>query len=118
VTRDGELFLARRTDIGLAQIEGAAPERREQALDKLVLELQRSLDHFDRQFSYVSLSRLLVTPVPALLQHLQANLDVPVDALELDGVMDLSAVPELSDPVRQCEYLHVIGAAMRVEAGA
>ena len=118
VTRDGELFLARRTDIGLAQIEGAAPERREQALDKLVLELQRSLDHFDRQFSYVSLSRLLVTPVPALLQHLQANLDVPVDALELDDVMDLSAVPELGDPVRQREYIHVIGAAMRMELGA
>jgi len=117
VTRDGELFLARRTDIGLAQIEGASPEMREQALDKLVLELQRSLDHFDRQFSFVSLSRLLVTPVPALLQHLQANLDVPVDALELDTVMDLSAVPELSDAVHQREYLHVIGAALRGESG-
>jgi len=117
VTRDGELFLARRTDIGLAQIEGASPQMREQALDKLVLELQRSLDHFDRQFSFVSLSRLLVTPVPALLQHLQANLDVPVDALELDSVMDLSAVPELSDVARQREYLHVIGAAMRGESG-
>ena len=33
--------------------------------DRLVLELQRSLDHFDRQFSYITLSRLLLAPLPA-----------------------------------------------------
>ena len=118
VTRDGELFLARRTDIGLAQIEDAAREVSEQALDRLVLELQRSLDHFYRQFAYVTVASLLVTPIPVLLRHLQANLDLPVEALALDSAMDVSAVPELADPVRQRQYLHLIGAAMRSEPHA
>jgi len=113
VTRDGELFLARRTDIGLRQIEAEAESMREQALDRLVLELQRSFDHFDRQFGYVSVTRLLAAPVPALLAHLRTNLDLPVEPLELGEAMDLSAAPELADARRQRDYLHLIGAAMR-----
>ena len=116
VTRDGELFLARRTDLTLPQLQEGSDQLREQALDRLVLELQRTFDHFDRQFSYVSLSRLLVTPVPALLRHLQTNLDLPVEGLHLAEAVDLSAVPALSDPARQFETLHLIGAAMREEA--
>ncbi len=118
VTRDRDLFLARRTDIALPQLQEGPDESREQAFDRLVLELQRTFDHFDRQFSYVSVSRLLVTPLPALLGHLQANLDLPVEGFDLGEAVDLSAVPALSDPMRKCEYLHLIGAAMREEAQA
>ncbi len=118
VTRDGELFLARRSDIGLAQIEAGVETQREQALERLVLELQRTLDHFDRQFGFVPVSRLLVTPVPALVQHLKCNLDLPVEELVLSDAMDLSAVPALADTSHQRECLHIVGAAMRAEAGA
>ncbi|MCW5619966.1 MAG: agglutinin biogenesis protein MshI [Burkholderiales bacterium] len=117
ITRDGELYLARRTDVGLSQLVDASGEVRTQALDRLVLELQRSLDHFERQFGHVVVSRLLVTPVPALLPRLQSNLDVPVEPLKLDDALDLSAVPELADPARQHACVHIIGAAMRGEAG-
>ena len=49
-TSGGELYMARQTDIGLSQLTGLAAGARDSVLDRLVLELQRSLDHFDRQF--------------------------------------------------------------------
>ncbi len=81
-----------------------------------MLELQRSFDHFDRQFSYVTVSRLLLAPLAVdigLDRHLIENLDVPVQALDLAEVLDFPGAPELRDPARQGFRLHIIGAALR-----
>jgi MSHA biogenesis protein MshI len=113
--------MARRTEITaaqLAEVEGAA---REQALDRLVLELQRSLDHFDRQFSHVGVSRVLVAPLAidlGLERHLTDALGLPVDTLDLSQVLDFAGAPELRDPARQGYRLHIIGAALREEHAA
>jgi MSHA biogenesis protein MshI len=82
-----------------------------------VLELQRSIDHFDRQFGYVTLSRLLLAPVPieGLQQHLADNLYLPVHTLDLSQVLELSAVPGLRDPLQQSARLHLLGAALRTD---
>src|SRR5581483_11645433 len=74
-TSGGDLYLSRHTDITPTQLNSSASDVREQAFDRLVLELQRSIDHFDRQFSYVSLSRLLVAShgVPNLVQDLAGS---------------------------------------------
>jgi MSHA biogenesis protein MshI len=119
-TAGGELYMSRYTDITLDQLASASSEVREQALERLVLELQRSIDHFDRQFSYVTLARLLVAPVPVdgLVAYLADNLYVPVQTFDLAQVMDVSAAPALRDPVRQSESLHLLGAALRSEAAA
>lgn len=113
-----ELYMSRHTDITLQQLTAAAPEVRDQALERLVLELQRSIDHFDRQFSYVTLSRLLVAPVAVdgLQQHLADNLYLPVQTLDLAEVLDFSAAPSLREPTRQSTSLHLLGAALRQEA--
>jgi len=42
-------------------VDAATPVRTKPAL----LELQRSLDHFERQFSFISVSRLVLAPSPA-----------------------------------------------------
>jgi MSHA biogenesis protein MshI len=114
-TAAGELYMSRYTDITVGQL--AAPDSREQALERLVLELQRSIDHFDRQFSYITLSRLLVAPVRVdrLQEHLADNLYLPVQVLDLSQVMEVSAVPALRDPLQQSARLHVLGAALRQE---
>ena len=85
-TAGGELYMARRTEITDAQLTEVQGEAREQTLDRLVLELQRSLDHFDRQFSYVGVSRMLMAPLAVdlgLERHLADNLGVPVETLDL-----------------------------------
>jgi len=117
VTFGGELYLSRRIDAGIEQLREPDPERRNQTFDKITLELQRSLDHFDRQFHYVTVSKLLLAPLPtgALHDYLSSNLYMPVDALDLATVLDLSKVPELQAVEVQQRHFLTLGAALRLE---
>jgi len=120
-TGGGELYQHRRIDISLASLSSATPEQRGALYERLVLELQRSLDHFGRQFRHVAVAKVMVTPVPGaddLRDHLAANLDVPVALLYLSEIMDFPRIPELHEPLRQAQCLQVIGAAMREEVAA
>jgi MSHA biogenesis protein MshI len=115
-TCGGELYQLRRIDVSIPGLADAFPDQRAGLYDRLVLELQRSLDHFDRQFHHVVVAKLVVTPVPGaddLGEHLAANLDVPVEVLYLSEIMDFPGVPDLHEPLRQAQCLPLIGAAMR-----
>ena len=120
VTYGGELYLARRIDIPLASLTDADHERRNQAFDRITLELQRSLDNFERQLSFVSVSRLVVGPseASALTDYLASNLYMPVDSLDLGTLFDFSQVPELQQRSAQQRFLLSLGAALRSEEGA
>lgn len=113
----GELYLARRIDVPLAGRSGA--EQRTAAFDRITLELQRSLDHFDRQYHYITLAKLVLAPLgpdgAGLREHLSENLYTPVEALDLNGVLDLSAAPALKQAEQQQRHFLTLGAALRVE---
>jgi MSHA biogenesis protein MshI len=120
-TRGGELYLARRIEISLAQLMAADAERRNQLFERIALELQRSLDHFDRQYQYVTVAKLLLAPLPqdiGLQSYLTANIYVPVETVDLGTVMNFPGVPELKHPERQAQCLATIGAALRDEEPA
>ncbi len=113
-TSGGELYQARRIDVSLRDFVPGADET--ERYDRIALELQRSLDHFDRQFRSVSVSRLVISQVPdgdRLAEYLGANLTVPVSLVDLEQVVDFPGVPELRDPLRQSQCLQMIGAALR-----
>lgn len=116
-TRHGELYAARHIDISAeALADGADAERRSAALERIGLELQRSLDNFDRQFSQVALQRLLVAStagVSSLVSYLAQNLYLPVEAADLAGVLDIAAFPALADPAEQARWMQAIGLALR-----
>jgi len=117
-TSGGELYQYRRIDVSLESLAADSAEQRQALFERIVLELQRSLDHFDRQFRGFAVAKVLVTPAPGaedMQQYLAAHLDVPVALLELSQVMDFPHVPELNEPHRQAQCLHLIGAAMREE---
>jgi MSHA biogenesis protein MshI len=119
ITSGGELYLHRRIDVSMANLSSATPEERGALYEKLVLELQRSFDHFGRQFRHVAVAKVMVTPVPGaddMREHLAANLDVPVALLYLSEIMDFPRIPELHEPQRQAQCLQLIGAAMRGDA--
>ncbi|MFC5301502.1 hypothetical protein [Azospira restricta] len=116
ITYRGELYALRRVDVSARQLADADSERRTQLLERIMLELQRTLDNFDRQFSFVSVSGLVVAScplVPDLQPYLAENLYVPVQAMDLARVCDFDAVPELRAPERQAQCLPAIGAALR-----
>jgi MSHA biogenesis protein MshI len=120
-TCGGELYQSRRMDISLKSFDAADPAARKALYERLVLELQRSLDHFDRQFRHVTLARVMITPVPGaedMREVLAAGLDVPVALVHLSEIMDFPHVPDLHEEARQAQCLQLIGAAMREEAPA
>lgn len=118
ITQGGELYLARRIEVSLAQMTSAGDEQKANLFERIVLELQRSLDHFDRQFNYVALAKLVLGPLPeqlGLKENLASNLSVPVEIMNLDDVLNLSKVPELKDIARQAACFLTLGAALREE---
>lgn len=115
VTFGGELYLSRRIDVTLAQLMEGEAERQRASFDRVTLELQRSLDHFERQFHFISVAKLVLAPstAPGFQEHLKANLYTPVDALDLADVFDLAMAPELADKVQQQRFFIALGAALR-----
>ncbi len=120
ITCDGELFLARRIEITLGQLQDADENLRQQYMDRVELEVQRSLDYCDRQFHHIPVNRLLLA-VPAALgldQVLANAMGLPVELLDLAQGMDIAAAPELADGEYACHALLALGAALRQEKKA
>jgi len=117
VTFNAELYLSRRIEVTLEQVLETDPDRRNATFDRITLELQRSLDHFDRQFHYVTVSKLVLAPLTstALHDYLSSNLYMPVDSLNLATLFDLSKVAELQGLAAQQRHFLTLGAALRVE---
>jgi MSHA biogenesis protein MshI len=117
-TQNGELLVVRHVEITARQLMTADDGRRDTLFERIALDVQRSLDNFDRIYSAIPLTNLLVAPIPGVdgfLGYLRANLTVPVVSLDLSGVLDLGAVPALLDPLRQFQCLRAIGGALRDE---
>ena len=118
-TFGAELYVVRHVEMSAGQFGVADADRREAMYERIALDVQRSLDNFDRVFSQIPVSKVLVAPVPGAIgfvDYLRANLLLPVEALDLADRLDLSAAPALLDPLRQAQCLRALGAALRDEA--
>jgi len=96
----GELFLSRRLDVKLAQFQSADEENRQAGFEKVALELQRSLDHFERQYPTITTAKLILAPFAssALLEfrnYLASNLYMPIEILDYAQILDLQQSPPL-----------------------
>lgn len=119
ITFGGELYLSRRIEMSSQALAEADGERRQQMLERLALELQRTLDNFDRQYGFISISRLLVCSefdCAGAAAALAQNLYLPVQAADLAQVAEFDAMPELRSSERQAQCLLAVGAALRSDA--
>jgi MSHA biogenesis protein MshI len=115
VTAGGELYLSRRMEVTATQL---LHMNEESVYEQITLEMQRSLDHFDRQYHTLPLAKVVLAPMGdtrGLHEYLSKNLYVPVEQLDLETVLDLSRVPELKNKDVQQRHFAVIGAALRHE---
>jgi MSHA biogenesis protein MshI len=116
-TFDGELYSSRYIDVPLSHLSQQDSEQQQRYFDRITLELQRSMDHFERQFSFITISKLVLAPLPAAVNleaYLATNLYLPVSTLNLDEVFDFSAVPGVGAAQRAQCFL-ALGAALRTE---
>jgi MSHA biogenesis protein MshI len=113
ITYQGELFMTRHLDVSGPELAQPAAEA---LYERVLLDIQRSLDNFDRSYSAITLSRLLVGPLPGgsgFIEYLGNNLSLPVAGVNLAEVMDLEAAPRLTDIAAQADAWLVLGAALR-----
>jgi MSHA biogenesis protein MshI len=133
VTFQGELYLARRLDITAEQIVDSVGKYRAPTDDSLILEddegrgalfervlveMQRSLDACERTYPFFSVGRVLLGSVPdeaGLLEHLGGNLYVPVESLDVAQVMQLPKASAAWGPAERGQWLKLIGSGLRVE---
>ncbi len=114
ISKQGELYLSRNLDIGLdAMLAGSDPTA---YFDRIVLEIQRSLDYYDSHFRQPPLAALILLPtprpVPGLDDYLRTNLNISIAALDLAQIMDFRRDFD-TDARSRC--LLTIGAALREE---
>jgi MSHA biogenesis protein MshI len=140
ITRQSTLYLARSLDIGYEQL-GQQPAAAEElsfgdslstsgedggstspgmtmnpAYDRLVLELQRSLDYYDRYFGQPPIAGIYLAPteseLPGLNDYLHQNLAINTHNLDLNEHLECTTP---LDPQTQAQCLLAIGAALRQE---
>ena len=116
VTRQGELYLSRRLDIGTGQLQGPGGA---DFFEQVVLEVQRSIDYYDSHFEQTPVGHLVLAPaagaVPRLVEYLGENLGMTVTVLDLGAHL---ACPPAAREVLGRHAWTALGAALRQEAKA
>jgi len=114
ISKQGELYLSRNLDIGLdAMLAGGDAAA---YFDRIVLEIQRSLDYYDSHFRQPPLAALVLVPsprpIPDLENYLRTNLNISVSTMELAQIMDFRRD---FDTAARSRCILTIGAALREE---
>jgi MSHA biogenesis protein MshI len=115
VTRDGELCFYRRLDFNARELSGLDELRRTGIFDRIALELQRSLDHIERQHDDWQLSKIVLAPpptVPDLAGRLRQQLYLPLETADVNGLFD-GDLPQEPDKLAACWF--ALGGALRRE---
>ena len=115
---NGELCASLRIEVGLSQLMAANASERQSLQERVLLDVQRALDTFERQFYFAPFSRLLISPLPDsidLMPYLVDSLYQRVESLDLSQLIDFSAAPDLASAENMALCLNVLGAALRAE---
>lgn len=113
----GELYLSRRIEVTLGELETGDSDRRSALFDRITLEVQRSLDHFDRQFHFITVAKLVLAAGAdlGLENYMRSNIYLAVEAFRLDDIIDVSQCSILTGSDTRQQFLMTLGAALRVE---
>jgi len=125
LTREGEVYLARNLEVGYAnfavqkdedgdlQLEGLPPAT-QSSLDAIVLEVQRSIDYYERYFAQPPVQSLVIAPlqrdIPGMVEYIASQLGLQVRELDLGVLLGLQ---ENIPRQQQSQYFSAIGAALR-----
>lgn len=89
--------------------------------ERLILEIQRSLDYYESQMGQIQLSTLLIAPrkqdSEALASQLSAAMAVRVETMDIASKLDMRTDLELPAAIQQ-SCMMAIGAALRTEVAA
>ena len=93
----------------------------ESLFDKIAMETQRSVDYFERQYSWFPLAKVYLAPTTdslALLRRLGEYLPVGSENLDMERIFDFSEQMQLKNVTLQNKAFHLLGASLRQGAKA
>jgi MSHA biogenesis protein MshI len=128
LSRKGDLYLTRDLEVGYQsfaseevsqqgdmQIEGLPPAT-QQTLEQIVLEVQRSMDYYERYFAQPPIQNLVLAPLPSVIPGLSDEiahqLGMKVRELDISEIVDVQTSEFERGLQSQC--LPAIGAALRM----
>lgn len=117
-TANGELYHARFVELDRGYLYDQLGDLITTNLERLVLELQRSLDSFDRQFPYLSVQRVVICPdqnAARFVDDLKNSLYLPVETFDLADIVVLPEGIDFSSIDKQSVLVTALGAALREE---
>jgi MSHA biogenesis protein MshI len=125
VARQSTLYFARALDMGYEYLNQGVSDgsglslESNAAFDRLVLEVQRTLDYYDRYFSQPTVAGLVLAPtempIPGLAEYLNSALGLPARNLDISEIVECD---ESLSASQQAHCLPAIGAALREEQTA
>lgn len=119
LSRQGELYLSRDLELGYEQLQQELQQQDQELstnhmLDQIVLEVQRSVDYYERYFAHPAIKSLVIAPTPNTLvgvpEYLSEQLGISVRNLDLTECFDLG---QDIDRGLQSLCFPAIGAALR-----
>jgi MSHA biogenesis protein MshI len=116
ITFNGELYLDRFVEEPLLVDPLADVDAMGRAGERMVLQVQRSLDYIGRTLQFITIDRVLLAPMSGNSQlgdFIAQNIQVPVAELDLASLFDFSETPELARKENQVPYFFALGAALR-----
>ena len=122
VTRRGALYFSRRLDCGrerLLQAGTSLTPALEGLLDGLTIEIQRSLDFYERHFAQPAIGAIVLagvpTPIDGMIEYLQSQLGIATRWLDVAALCPAAGAPP-RDVLARCVL--AIGAALREDGRA
>ncbi|MBW3566725.1 MAG: pilus assembly protein PilM [Proteobacteria bacterium] len=115
ISRQGTLYLTRRLDTGVEELNAAQDAARNALCEGVLLEVQRSLDYYESHFPHGPVTAIALTPTAAttpLADYLPQQLETPVLQLKMEDVLAFEEPVEVLD----ANDILAIGAALRLEA--
>jgi MSHA biogenesis protein MshI len=113
ITHQSCLYITRTLDIGYRQLLDTASEAAA-LLDRLALEIQRSLDYYEHHFHQPPARHLGILPaaepLPGLVDSLQNSLGVATRLIELNDILESRLAPDNKTAAR---CILAVGAALR-----
>lgn len=115
-TSGGELYHSRHIDIDTTQLHSEDSDQKTRVFERLSLEIQRSLDNFEREFTYITTNRLVLAPFVGredCYDYLKSSLYIQIERFDLTDIFNFQNNAELTDLAMQASLLPVLGAALR-----
>ncbi|MDO9150386.1 MAG: agglutinin biogenesis protein MshI [Methylotenera sp.] len=115
-TANKALYHARQIELNTEALSSDNSEQKSNIFERFALEIQRSLDNFERQFPQLAINRLVLAPFVGredFYDYLTSYLYIKVERLDLADIFDFEGNAKLNTLESQALFFPALGAALR-----